>query len=76
MSFLSEIDSNTNPHSLRVKYDSVVKELKKLYCHPRCHDDCKYIAEFKDGSFLRRPILISQSYKYCSECEVSKVSKR
>ncbi len=72
---ISEIVCNSPPHSPSIKYDLVIKQLKQVYCHPRCHDDCKYIAEFKDGSFLRRPILISQYYKYCSECSVSKVSR-
>jgi hypothetical protein len=66
--------NNTLPPSYN--YNEVMKELKQVYCHPRCFDDCKYIAEFKDGSFLRRPILIGQYSKICSECKVSKVSRR
>ena len=69
---ISEIVSSVSPS---FNYDLVVKELKKVYCHPRCNDECKYIAEFKDGLFLRRPILISQYSKYCSKCDVFKVSK-
>jgi len=57
-------------------YKKVINELTQVYCHPRCHDSCKYIAEFKEGSFLRRPIFIVQCGRYCTECEVYKVSRR
>ena len=58
------------------KYISVMKELKKLYCHPRCTDSCKYIAKFANGGlFIRNPILIRQFYKYCTICNEHKVSE-
>ena len=73
--FVSISEKFVSSVSPSYNYDLVVKELKMVYCHPRCNDECKYIAEFKNGLFLRRPILISQIYKYCKECDGSDLCK-
>jgi hypothetical protein len=53
----------------RKNYDKIIKQLKREFCHPICGDSCNYIVEFKDGSFLRRPVLINQVYIKCIKCQ-------
>lgn len=57
-------------------YNKVMKELEKIHFHPTCSEICHYKPIFMDGSFLRRPIFISQCHikRRCSKCN-SKVSR-
>ena len=58
----------------RNNYISMIKQLKREYCHPICGDGCHYRVVFTEGSFLRRPLLINQVYNKCIKCN-SKVSR-
>ena len=58
----------------RNNYAIVIKQLKRVYCHPTCGDGCHYKVVFIERSFLRRPVLINQVYNKCIKCQ-SKVSR-
>ncbi len=72
---IMEIIRDTANDTPSNNYNLVINELKKNYCHPICGDSCFYKAEFVEGLFRRRPILINQCYVRCNVCN-SKVSKR
>ena len=55
-------------------YKNVMKELKKIFCHPTCGESCFYKVKFIDGSFIRRPMFWTQCKKLCIICN-SKVGK-
>ena len=56
-------------------YKLVVDELKSIYFHPTCGELCLFKVKLFEGSFIRRPIFISQCYIRCVVCN-SKVSVR
>ena len=70
MEYIRDIAFN----SPRNNYNSMIKQLKREYCHPICGDSCHYRVVFTEGSFLRRPLLINQVYNRCVMCN-SNVSR-
>lgn len=56
-------------------YKKFLKELKRVYCHPRCSETCLFVAEFHNGAIIRRPFLIIRQYnKLCVLCDDNKIS--
>lgn len=50
-------------------FSDLIAELKKVYCHQLCDNNCEYKSIFSKGKFVRKPIFITQYGKKCSSCE-------